>query len=541
MTTGKPSLFGVDLGTTNSVIVVYDVVTGKPLVLNNLESMPTTPSVIYIPDPQHAVVGRDAVNRLGGPDAKKVIECSKRLIAQDKLWTSDGQFRGTEYPVYNGDKLTPITAASLVIQKLVFENPNVMNLVDGQKPKVVVTFPAYFSPAAKARTKQAVEAAGVEVLGMIEEPIAAALAYHDGSDCRDKTILVYDFGGGTFDCTIITYDAKGHGVVKSKKGDPLLGGADCDNLFAFFLWEKYNAQKNGKLSLNAEDFKKSQIDDLATLRVVGKFRKLAQEAKHGLTTQESYEVVLDDGDVVIPVTRAEFDDCIKQKVKETLDIVQATLDDANLAASAIAEVLLVGGSSIMPCVMTTLEQNYPAWSGKCKLTDPHQAVAIGAAIWANRLANGEEEGVIENIATFSYGVKCTRKNSHGGLEDYVSNLIFAGQKLKASGYDRFATLAEAHDVAICIYASESKEEELSLDEANEIVNPASNLLVFEREVPEGTPLEISLELDEAGLLDVKGRSLVDSGHCHFQLHVTGTLNSRALAAASRQIASGNVR
>lgn len=543
MTTDNTPVLGIDLGTTNSCVAIFDAATGKPLVVTNLEAMPTTPSVVYVPDGQHAVVGRDAVNRLGSSDAKKVIECSKRLIAQDSQWTANGDFKGTEYPVYNGAPLTPITAASLVIRKLVLENPNVMNLLNGQKPRVVVTFPAHFSPAAKARTKQAVEAAGVEVVGMIEEPIAAALAYHVGADCRDKTVLAYDFGGGTFDCTIIKYDSTGHGVVQAKKGDPLLGGADCDNAFAFLLWEKYTARKKAKLSLTAADFKKSQIDDLSVLRAVSKFRKLAQEAKHGLTTQESYEVVLDDGDVVLNVPRAEFDKCIKSQVQATLDIVQETLSDANLGANSIDEVLLVGGSSIMPCVKTTLEQTYPAWNGKCKLTDPHQAVALGAAIWANRLANGEgAEGPVENISTFSYGLKCVRTNARGEEEYYVSNLIFAGQKLKAVGHDRFYTFAEGqHNVAICIYASESKEGELGLDEAREIVNPASNLLEFERGVPKGSAIEISVELDDAGMLDVSGRSLVDNGRCHFQLHVTGTLNAKGLAAAGKQIAAGTVK
>ena len=543
MTTNNTPVLGIDLGTTNSCVAFLDAVTGKPLVVTNMDALPTTPSVVYVPDEQHAVVGRDAVNRLGSSDAMKVIECSKRLIAQDSLWTSNGEFRGTEYPVYNGVPLTPITAASLIIRKLVLENPNVMNLLNGEKPRVVVTFPAHFSPGAKERTKQAVEAAGVEVVGMIEEPIAAALAYHIGADCRDKTVLAYDFGGGTFDCTIIKYDSTGHGVVQAKKGDPLLGGSDCDNAFAFFLWGKYTSQKKAKLSLKAEDFKKSQIDDLATLRTVSKFRKLAQEAKHGLTTQESYEVVLDDGDVVINVTRAEFDECIKPQVKATLDIVQETLSDANIDASAIDEVLLVGGSSIMPCVKATLEQTYPAWNGKSKLTDPHQAVALGAAIWANRLANGEAgDGPVDNISTFSYGVKCIRKNADGKEEYYVSNLILAGQKLKAVGHDRFSTYAEGQrNVAICIYASESKESELGLDEAREIVNPASNLLEFERAVPKGTSMEITLELDDAGMLDVSGRSLVDNGRCHFQLHVTGTLDDKGLDAAGKQIAAGNVR
>ena len=536
-------VLGIDLGTTTSEIASFDIVTGKPVIIPNIDAMLAMLSLVYIPDENHAVVGQEAANRLGSSDAKKVIAGSKRLIAQDSLFTSDGKYLGTEYPVYNGALLTPITAASLIIRKLVLENPNVMNLLNGQKPRVVVTFPAHFSPGAKARTKQADEAAGVEVIGMIEEPIAAALTYHAGADCHDKTVIVYDFGGGTFDCTVIKYDATGHGVVQAKKGDPLLGGADCDNAFAFFLWEKYTTQKKAKISLKAEDFKLSQIDDLATLRAVSKFRKLAQEAKHGLTAQESYEVVLDDGDVVINVTRNEFDECVKPQVKATLDIVQETLSEANVDASEIDEVLLVGGSSIMPCVKMTLEQTCPAWNGKCKRIDPNLAVALGAAIWANHLANGNTGTTpIDNISTFSYGVKCIRKNADGKEEYFVSNLILAGQKLKAVGHDCYSTYAEGQsNVAICIYASESKNDVLGLDEAREIVNPASNLLEFERAVPKGSKIEVTVELDEAGMLDVSGRSLVDNGRCHFQLHVTGTLNDKGLDAAEKQIAAGDVR
>jgi len=195
-------------------------------------------------------------------------------------------------------------------------------------------------------------------------------------------------------------------------------------------------------------------------------------------------------------------------------------------------------------VKTTLEQTYPAWTGKCKLTDPHQAVALGAAIWANHLVNGDKDKIhiVENIASYSYGIKCIRKNANGEEEYYVSNLILAGQKLKAVGHGCYSTFAEGQsNVAICIYASESKNDVLGLDEAREIVNPASKLLEFEHAVPKGSKIEVTVELDDAGMLDVSGRSLVDNGRCHFQLHVTGTLNVKDLDAAERQIAAGDVR
>ena len=130
---------------------------------------------------------------------------------------------------------------------------------------------------------------------------------------------------------------------------------------------------------------------------------------------------------------------------------------------------------------------------------------------------------------------------------HLKQFFFVGkganrQKLKAVGHDCYSTYAEGQsNVAICIYASESKNDVLGLDEAREIVNPASNLLEFERAVPKGSKIEVTVELDEAGMLDVSGRSLVDNGRCHFQLHVTGTLNDKGLDAAEKQIAAGDVR
>lgn len=545
MNTSKKIVLGIDLGTTNSAVAVVDEASGKAHVVNNKEAVPTTPSIVYIKDGRTAIVGANAENQLGGREAQNVIAGSKRHIADDAEWTADGNFKGANYPMFNAEKVSPITAAALILRKVVMDNPNLTVGNGCEKPSVVVTFPAHFSPGAKARTRQAALAAGLNLLGMIEEPVAAALAYHNGCECKNRTIFVYDFGGGTFDATIVQFNEKGSGMVLVKKGDAWLGGNDVDNSLGFYLWRKYAGQKkNTAATLSEDSFRnpeKAKNNDV--LRMVNKFRKIARDAKHALTTLGTYDVVIDDGDVVIPLTRQEFEACIERHVEGTLEIVRSVFsDDRAVSPAKIDEVILVGGSSIMPCVKMSLEKAYPMWRDKILLSDPHEAVAKGAAIWANILANGGGEIEVKNYTELAYGVKCVRHGSNGNDEYYVSNVINVGATLPASASDRFSTYTDKQkDVAIQIFANEIKAPSASIEESREIVNPRSNRLSFEREVPADTPMEITLSLDESGLLDVQGKSLVDSGACHFQLHVTGTLDERGMNTAKKQIAAGSVQ
>lgn len=535
--------FGLDLGTTNSCLAMLDPKIGKAVVIPNLEALPTTPSAVYIQDGKTAVVGREALNRLAGPEAKNCVTCSKRQIAQDDKWSENGEFKG-EYPIYNGQKLNPISAGALVAKKLIVENPNVTAVIGNAMPEVVVTIPAHFTNGARERTKQAVEAAGVKVISMIEEPVAAALSYHSGNDLRNRTVICFDHGGGTTDISVIRFDEKGKGVVTDKHGDPLLGGSDYDNAFGYYLWQKYCEKKPAKVAVTLDDFTADSIGDIAILRAVGKFRRLAQETKHALSSQEDYEVVLDDGDVIIPVARKEFEECVRPYVKAALDLVQSVFDDSRLAPADIDEVLLVGGSCIMPCVKASIEERFVGLSGKVKLADPHEAVAKGAAIYAGLCG---EDGMdcptaFQNCSTFSYGVLCVRDSEGVTAEEYVSNVIMKGSTLPAKAENRFSTYhPDQTKVKIAIYEDESKEEDVSLAEAREIASPEMNYLEFDKAVPKGTPLAISLELDSAGMLTVVGRSLVDSGRVHFQLHVSGTLDKKGVENVKRQIADGRTR
>lgn len=537
-------VYGIDLGTTNSCIAVVDPTSGKAHVVNNAESLPTTPSIVWVKDGRTAIVGINAENQLGGREAPNVVVGSKRHIADDAEWSDNGQFKGVDYPVLNGEKLSPVTVGALTLRK-VTESPNLPKCANGDKPSVVVTLPAHFSPGGKARTRQAALVAGLNLLGMIEEPVAAALSYHNGAECKNRTIFVYDWGGGTFDATIVEFNDKGVGSVLVKKGDAWLGGNDVDNSLGFYLWRKYAGQKkNAVVTLSEDSFRnpeKAKNNDV--LRMVNKFRRIAREAKHALTTLGTYDVVIDDGDVVIPLARQEFESCIARHVEGTLEIVRSVFsDDRAVAPEKVDEVILVGGSSIMPCVKMALEKAYPAWRNKILLSDPHEAVAKGAAIWANTLANGGGEIEVRNYTERSYGIKCVKRGATGSDEYFVSNVIKAGSAIPVSVTDRFSTYKDGQrDVAIQVFDNESKTSRASLEESREIVNPASNRLCFEKGVPEDTPIEITLSLDESGLLDVQGKSLVDSGACHFTLHVTGTLDEKGMDSAKKQLASGTVQ
>ena len=541
-------VYGIDLGTGFSAIAEWDEKSQTARVISTTDSRTTTPSVVFIANNNKAVVGQEAVNRLGGPNAKNVIAWSKRLIAQDKMFSEDGSFLG-DYPVFEGKKLTPITVAALILKKLTALNPNILN--NGGPIRVVVTFPAHFSPAARERTRQACKIAGLDVLGMVEEPIAAALQYGAGGRKADRTLLVWDWGCGTYDATLVKFDASGRGTVLAKAGDPKLGGVDCDNAFAYELVQLYKSQKKIKVELTKSDFENDEIDNVEKLRLVNKFRRMANETKHALSSLNELDVVVDDGDVVLHVTRAMFEQCIANLVGDTHAIVRTVLEEAKISDSGVDEVILVGGSSLIPCVQERLECEFPGFKHKVRLSDPMECVAKGAAIWAHILAEGgasEGAGNAENLptiinkASYSLGVKCVRNSGAGGTENYVSNIIFRGQTTPAAGKDRFSTFYDGQkNVALCIYSSELQDEKISLNDAKEIANPASNLLPFERSVPKDTPLEVELQLDDAGLITVTGKSLVDSGYCRFQLHLNGTLDEKGIAGATRQISEGTTR
>ena len=527
--------FGIDLGTTNSCIARYDKDFDQLTVIPNIRAQSTTPSVVYLPDGDAPeVVGDTAINQLK-VEPKRVITYTKRLIANDKKFKEDGAF--DNYPTFKGIKQNPITISSMILKSLTFNNPGFKELVGNDDYAAVVTFPAYFTDEAKARTKQAAELAGLKRVEMIEEPIAAALSYGVGHDNKNETVLVYDLGGGTFDVTIIQFDANGNGKVLAKEGDPYLGGGDWDNCFGYYLWRRYNEEHKQKVELSPEDFdylKSNKELEINVLKRVNKFRLLAQEAKHRLTDLTETDVPIDD-DTVIHVTREEFDNETRLLLLRSFGLVDDVIQGQN-----ISSVLLVGGSSLMPQVRKGLEEQYSQFVGKIQLHDPHLAVAKGAAIYCDAVFGTHGPGTkqvpeITTISSFSYGIESCDTDEKGNIIDtHIALLIRKGDTLPATVSNDFFTIARQDRIKILVYRSEVKDAVASLDQG-EVIGKES-FIRFNGFVPPNTGVVVTMMLDQSGLLHVSAKSKVDDGYLEFKLQAVGTMSDSECRAyqASQQ-------
>lgn len=522
--------FGIDLGTTFSCIARYDDEHERVEVLNNTEGRNITPSVVYVKDDDNFAVGETALNQLKGPNARQVIAFAKRLLADDALCEKN---KFDEYPVFRGNRLNPTTVSSMILKKLTGLNENVQNIVKDGPVNVVITFPAYFSQSSRQRTREAGENAGLNVIGMIEEPIAAALSYGFGEKTKNKTVLVYDLGGGTFDITVIRFGEDGAPVVLKKDGDPMKGGVDWDNHFGFYLWGKYIKDNPQDVTLTLEDFVTPKTDDLPKLRKINAFRSFAQKAKHELTTLDSVDVECDGDGNLVSATLEEFNDVTSDLLNSTLGPVDDLISDVG----EIDQVLLVGGSSRMRQVKAGLEENFPQFKGKIEMCDPDQAVAKGAAIYAaaqkvmgeggdtTKLSGGLSiGGKFKNISSKSYGVRCYRYDD----VEIVSNLINVGDKLPAVGEETFSTRNEGQTcISVDVYESDITNEMrpdgqnmgISLESAKQVSEDAH--ADFNGPVPKGTPVAVRFELSEAGELHIvakpQGGKVLD-----FKLQLKGT-------------------
>lgn len=555
-TNTQTPVFGIDLGTTNTCIAVYSMAINEPMVLSNLDSSPTTPSVLWVnkENNDEIVVGKEAKSELGSSESVNCIRGSKRLLAKNEFWTADGIFKDNTYPEVHGVQLTPQSVASEIIKAVIGKTPYVLENVKDGKPKVVVTFPAYFTDEAKARTQQAIEKSGVvEYIDMIEEPVAAAYSYvykMSPAERANKKVFVYDWGGGTFDASIVAFDSEGKvGKVIAKEGNDSLGGQDCDNDIAWWLWTQYcqEVEKAGsrpKVKLEKKDFDTDKTSNsVEVVKLVGKFREYAEAAKVDLNSKPKTRVI--HGEIEIQLTREKFDAEIRSRLEATFDKVAATLDAGKIENTQIDMVCLVGGSTLMPCVREELEKTF-SWQGKCLLNDPHEAVAKGAAIYANQKVNSGKEKfegalTIKNIANLSYGIQTVDEKG----EEQITNLIFKGDVLPATvTRDNFVTFRDwQSEVHIRVFTSDSKVEDCKFNEDlfHELTNPdqESNLLKFERPVPKGTPIEVTYTLESSGLLKVVGKSKVCRGYCEFQIRPGGVLSDEKFIALRDKMKGSN--
>lgn len=348
-------IIGIDLGTTNSCVSVMEG--GEAVVIANAEGARTTPSVVAFSKTGERMVGQVA-KRQAVTNADRTISSIKRQM-------------GSDYRVSVDDKkYSPQEVSAMILQKL---KADAEAYIGSPVTQAVITVPAYFTDSQRQATKDAGRIAGLEVLRIINEPTAAALAYGVDKETEQK-VMVYDLGGGTFDITLFDFsvDEEGKALIDvlegGSKGDDRLGGVDWDARMYDYMCEKYTFE-NGI----------SQDDMEAELQF--KIKAQVEQAKKDLSTlqKKSYTISYDGDRTRIELTREEFEARTQDLVERTIDFVHQALDSVGLTPDGIDLVLLVGGSTKMPMIKSAVEALFP---GKVRVEDPDLAVAKGAALAA---------------------------------------------------------------------------------------------------------------------------------------------------------------
>ena len=481
-------VIGIDLGTTNSVVAVMEG--GQPAVIVNQEGARTTPSIVAIAKDDERLVGQIA-KRQAVTNAENTIFSIKRFMGR-KLDEVSSEAARVPYRVVraqNGDawveargkKYSPPEVSAMVLQKLKQAAEDYL----GEKvADAVITVPAYFNDAQRQATKDAGKIAGLNVLRIINEPTAAALAY--GLDKkRDETIVVYDFGGGTFDVSVLEV---GEGVVevKSTNGDTHLGGDDLDDRIIEWL---------------VAEFKKSEGIDLAKDRMaLQRLKEGAEKAKIELSTAVETEINLPfvSADATGPkhlqvkLARAKLEQLVDDLLQRTMAPVRQALSDAGVEPSKIDEVVLVGGSTRMPKVQQLVRDFFD--KDPHKGVNPDEVVAIGAAVQGGVLAGEVKDVLLLDVTPLSLGIETL-----GGV---MTTLITRNTTIPSRKSETFSTAADNQtNVEVHVLQGERP-----LARDNRTLGRFQ--LVGLPPAPRGVPqIEVAFDIDANGIVNVSAKDV----------------------------------
>lgn len=387
----RNQFLGIDLGTTYSACAYMDD-DGKPQIITNREGDNTTPSVVYLEDKDHIVVGQTA----------KENQCIYPGKVVSLVKNSMGKMNPDQTPVMVQTELgeyMPEAISSFILGKLVADANEKLGFSEQEIKDVVVTIPAYFNDAQRKATDNAISMAGLNRLGFINEPTAAALYYAKQTGIEEANILVYDLGGGTFDVSIIHIAGHAREVV-STKGLQKVGGSFFDREIVQRICEDYNRKHN--IELNDPEYA-GELQDL-----YGK----AERAKIKLSSADSVDIVVRVGSEYekYEITREDFEEIVGNLYKKTEACIRTALKDASLTVDQIDKVILVGGCSRIPYIQKRLEEYF----GKkpCMEVNPDEVVALGAAIYAGQLKEGKDVEITD-VNSHSIGIRAfdAKKNT----------------------------------------------------------------------------------------------------------------------------------
>jgi len=512
------TIIGIDLGTTNSCVAVMEG--GKPRVIENAEGDRTTPSIVAFSDDGEVIVGQPA-KRQAVTNPKNTLYAVKRLIG--RRFDEEAVQKDIELVPYkiikaeNGDAwveaggkgMAPPEVAARVLMKM---KQTAEEYLGDTVTEAVITVPAYFNDSQRQATKDAGRIAGLEVKRIINEPTAAALAYGMDKQRGNKTVAVYDLGGGTFDISIIEIaevDGEHQFEVLSTNGDTFLGGEDFDNRLIEYLSDEFK--------------KESGIDVHNDPLALQRLKEAAEKAKIELSSTQQTDVNLPyitadasgPKHLNIKVSRAKLESLVQDLVSRTIEPCKIALKDAGVSASEIDDVIMVGGQTRMPKVQETVKDFF----GKepRKDVNPDEAVAVGAAIQGGVLGGQVKDVLLLDVTPLSLGIETL-----GGV---MTKLIDKNTTIPTKAQQVFST-ADDNQTAVTVHVLQGE---------REIANTNKSLGRFDLAdippAPRGVPqVEVTFDIDANGIMNVSARDKATGKQQSIVIQASSGLSEEEIAA-----------
>ena len=547
-------VFGIDLGTTYSCIAYIDEY-GKPVVLKNIDGDHTTPSVVMVESESNIIVGTEAKRSIEVEPDKTVQFIKRKMGKENDTVTLNGT-------VYHAPEIS-----SMILKKIVNDANEELRqtgiLSEGESVKdVVITCPAYFGMNERQATKAAGELAGLNVLNIINEPTAAAISYGVSGSDKNETVLVYDLGGGTFDITVMNIAGSNISVVCTG-GDDQLGGKDWDEALMSYVTERYEEENGEDLSEDPETMAALYVD--------------VETWKKALTSREKVNISVNGpaGRFREELTREKYEELtsdLLNRTKNLLDDVLATAEKQGYPMSKIDKVLLVGGSSRMPQVAAMIERDYHVTP---VLADPDEAVAKGAAIYASnekayndfvaveaaKSGKSVEEIKEENLVTGEMDKKfaLSQGSAGGGLKinitnvlsrtyglstydendkQVIANMLMINDKLPATNTQTFYTRSDNQGGAdLELYESRATDRTIDLEDRKPITVIE---MKFVQRVPKGTPIEMTLALDNSGILHIIAEEQLNHSKLDTTFQLSNQMTDDEMNSAALRMSSANI-